>query len=191
MRFASDSLADALDLAFWPVLTLAAALFALATLAPGLAEWAEVRDRLAAADAEAEALRAEIDGLARVSAALRADPAFAAEVARLDLGLARDGADRLAVPAAPPPVAFVPAGGDGVGPVGVRPARRPASGGGPTTAGDPGGGRGGAGGGGVHVLSAGRGPGRAAGVLAAAGGVAGVRAALSPPVVRVSVPRRR
>ena len=108
MRFASDSLAGALDLAFWPVLILAAALFALATLAPGLAEWADVRDRLAAADAEADALRAEIDGLARVSAALRADPAFAAEVARLDLGLARDGADRLAVPAAPPPVAFVP-----------------------------------------------------------------------------------
>ena len=108
MRSASDSLAGTLDLAFWPVLTLAAALFALATLAPGLAEWGEVRDRLAAADTEAEALRAEIDGLARVSAALRADPAFAAEVARLDLGLARDGADRLAVPAAPPPVAFVP-----------------------------------------------------------------------------------
>ena len=43
-----------------------------------------------------------------MATALRTDPAFAAEVARLDVGLARAGADRLAVPAAPPPVALAP-----------------------------------------------------------------------------------
>ena len=97
-----------LDLAFWPALVLAGGLFALAALSPGAAEWRDVRQRLAVADARAAALRAEVDGLSRVSAALRTDPAFAAEVARLDLGLLREGADRLAVPAAPPPVALAP-----------------------------------------------------------------------------------
>ena len=97
-----------LDAAFWPALVLAGGLFALAALSPGAAEWRDVRQRLAVADAEAAALRAEVDGLSRVSVALRTDPAFAAEVARLDLGLMREGADRLAVPAAPPPVALAP-----------------------------------------------------------------------------------
>ena len=40
--------------------------------------------------------------------ALRADPAFGAELARLELGLTRPGGDRLAVPAAPPPVDLSP-----------------------------------------------------------------------------------
>ncbi|QDT13977.1 septum formation initiator family protein [Alienimonas californiensis] len=103
-----DRLPTVLDAAFWPTLIVAGALFALAALAPGAAEWKAVRQRLAVADANGAALRAEIDGLNRVATALRTDPAFAAEVARLDLGLAREGADRLAVPAAPPPVALAP-----------------------------------------------------------------------------------
>lgn len=102
------ALPKSLDAAFWPVLILAGALFAVASLSPGAAEWKAVRHRLAVADANAAALRSEIDGLNRVATALRSDPAFAAEVARLDLGLARGGADRLSVPAAPPPVALAP-----------------------------------------------------------------------------------
>ena len=109
MSAAPDRLADALDLAFWPALTLAGVLFAAAALAPGAEEWRGLRGRLAAADAELAALRAEVDALGRVAGALRADPAFAAELARLDLGVPRAGGDRLALPAVPPPASFAAA----------------------------------------------------------------------------------
>ena len=101
-----DPLARALDAAFWPALIAAGLLFAAAGLAPSAAEWRELRHRLAVADAEQAALRREVAELARVATALRTDPAFAAELARLDLGLPREGGDRLAAPAAPPPVSF-------------------------------------------------------------------------------------
>ena len=103
MPAAPDRLANALDLAFWPALVVAGGLFAAATLAPGLAEWRDVRVRLAEADAELHALRAEAAELKKVADALRSDPAFAAEVARLDLGLPPAVGDRLGTPAAPPP----------------------------------------------------------------------------------------
>ena len=104
-----DPLASALDLAFWPALVAAGALLAVATLAPGLAEWREVRVRLAAADAELAALSAEVNGLARVARTLREDPAFASELARLELGLPREAGDRAGAALAPPPATFAAA----------------------------------------------------------------------------------
>ena len=109
MPAAPDRLASALDLAFWPALVVAGALFAAATLAPGLAEWRDVRARLAAADAELAALRDEVHELDRVAWTLREDPAFAAELARLDLGLPRAAGDRAGAALAPPPATFAAA----------------------------------------------------------------------------------
>lgn len=109
MPAAPDRLANVLDLAFWPALVVAGALFAAATLAPGLAEWREVRGRLAASDAELAALRDEVTELGRVARTLREDPAFAEELARLDLGLPREAGDRAGTAAAPPRATFAAA----------------------------------------------------------------------------------
>ena len=72
-----------------------------------------MRRRLDRADARAAALRSEVTELTRVAEALERDPAFAAEVARLDVGVSRLGTDgraldRLDVPPAPAPVSFAP-----------------------------------------------------------------------------------
>lgn len=85
------------SLAFWLCLFVAAALFASVTLAPRLAAHIELRKEYQANQVELVGMESRMQYLEKVAEALKTDPHFAAEVARIDFDAARPGDERIAV----------------------------------------------------------------------------------------------
>lgn len=81
----------AATLASWGGLVLAGALFSLATLAPRVADLQKLRSRYAENQKRLVSLERQADDLARVAEALRTDPQFLTELAKLEFsGTLRD-----------------------------------------------------------------------------------------------------
>ena len=85
------------SLLFWLSLIVAVGLFAIATLSPRLHDWIRLRNRYHANQVRLVGLEKQIDFLSTVSSELRDNPDFAAELARVDLGLTRFGDERIPV----------------------------------------------------------------------------------------------
>lgn len=85
------------SLAFWLCLFVAAALFASVTLAPRLAAHIELKKEYQANQVELVGMESRMQYLEKVAEALKTDPHFAAEVARIDFDAARPGDERIAV----------------------------------------------------------------------------------------------
>jgi hypothetical protein len=85
------------SLAFWLCLVVAAGLFASVTLAPRLAAHVELKKEFQANQVELVGMESRMQYLEKVAEALKNDPQFAAEVARIDFDAARPGDERIAV----------------------------------------------------------------------------------------------
>lgn len=85
------------SLAFWLCLFVASVLFASVTLAPRLAAHIELKQEYSANQVELVGMESRMQYLERVAEALKTDPHFAAEVARIDFDAARPGDERIAV----------------------------------------------------------------------------------------------
>ncbi|MGE3313798.1 MAG: hypothetical protein AB7O26_01695 [Planctomycetaceae bacterium] len=85
------------SLAFWLCLVAAAGLFASVTLAPRLAAHLELKEEYQANQIELVGMESRMQYLEKVAEALKNDPQFAAEVARIDFDAARPGDERIAV----------------------------------------------------------------------------------------------
>jgi hypothetical protein len=85
------------SLAFWLCLVVAAGLFASVTLAPRLAAHVELKKEYQANQVELVGMENRMQYLEKVAEALKNDPEFAAEVARIDFDAARPGDERIAV----------------------------------------------------------------------------------------------
>jgi cell division protein FtsB len=86
------------SLLFWFCLAVAAGLYAACALAPRGVVWAELRAQSDCNQAELANLERQLQQLTRIAHALERDPAFAAELARVDLGAARAGEARIPLP---------------------------------------------------------------------------------------------
>lgn len=88
-----------MSLAFWGTLLVAGALFAAVSLAPKLQTLADLREAYATNQRRLVALERQADELERVADALEHDPAFAAELAKVEFAAGRPGRERIIVPA--------------------------------------------------------------------------------------------
>ncbi|HTN00652.1 MAG TPA: septum formation initiator family protein [Planctomycetaceae bacterium] len=87
----------AISLAFWMALVVAALLFATVNLSPRLATLLKLRDEHYANQIRLVALEKQARQLERVVEALEHDPAFAAEMARLEFDALRPGEEVISV----------------------------------------------------------------------------------------------
>ena len=85
------------SLAFWLSLLFSAALYAAVALAPKLLDYVALDTEFQTNQAELVSLEQRVTHLERVSDALRNDPEFAAELARIDFEASRPGDERIAV----------------------------------------------------------------------------------------------
>lgn len=97
MSTASRAGGLAISLAFWVALGTAAVLFATVNLSPRLAALLELRDEHYANQLRLVALEKQARQLERVVEALEHDPAFAAEMARLEFDALRPGEEVISV----------------------------------------------------------------------------------------------
>jgi len=88
-----------MSLAFWGTLLVAGILFAAVSLAPKLKTLGDLREEYAANQRRLVALERQADELERVAEALEHDPAFAAELAKVEFAAGRPGRERIVVPA--------------------------------------------------------------------------------------------
>lgn len=86
-----------ISLAFWLTLFIAAAIFAAVSLAPKLAAYLALQEKHLSQQLELVALEQQQTELERVIAALKDDPQFAAELARLEFDAIRPGEEILSV----------------------------------------------------------------------------------------------
>jgi amino acid transporter len=82
---------------FWVSLLIAAASYAVAVLSPKLLGYFELRDRHYANQVKLVQLEQQVQYLGSVGAALRNDPEFHRELARVDLDATRPGEERIEV----------------------------------------------------------------------------------------------
>ncbi len=82
---------------FWLALLVAAVLYASVVLAPKVLAYLDLRDEYVANQVELVAREREVNYLSSVAGALRSDPDFAAELARIDFDAVRPGEERIAV----------------------------------------------------------------------------------------------
>ncbi len=85
------------SLAFWFCLLVAAGLFAIVVLSPKLLTYIELKNEFYANQVRLVALEEQVGYLEKVSDALRNDPEFAKELARVEFGAARPGDERIQV----------------------------------------------------------------------------------------------
>lgn len=85
------------SLALWGGLAVAGMLFALATLAPRLADLEALRNRYAESQTRLVRLEEQTHDLERLCEALRTDPQFATELAKLEFSGTPQDAERIAV----------------------------------------------------------------------------------------------
>jgi hypothetical protein len=83
---------------FWVCLLISAALYAPCALASRVVAWAELQQRHDRNQAELIAAQQQVQHLQRVGDALEADPAFAAQLARVELGAAPAGTRVISLP---------------------------------------------------------------------------------------------
>lgn len=84
---------------FWLCLIVSAALYAPCALASRVVAWAQLQQKHDRNQAELVAAQQQVQHLLRVADALEADPAFAAQLARVELGAAPAGTRVIALPA--------------------------------------------------------------------------------------------
>lgn len=84
---------------FWLCLLVSAALYAPCALASRVVAWAELREKYDENQADLVGVQQQVQHLQRVANALEADPAFAAQLARVELGAAQPGTRVIALPA--------------------------------------------------------------------------------------------
>ncbi len=85
------------SLAFWVSLTVSALLFAAVSLAPKLVAWRTLQEQFHSQQTRLLALEQQTEQLDRVVTALKQDPQFSAEVARLEFDALRPGEEVIAV----------------------------------------------------------------------------------------------
>ena len=85
------------SLLFWSCLLIAATCYALVALAPKLVTHFGIREDRYANQVRLVALERQVSYLERVVQALESDPAFAAQLARIDFDASRPGEERIAV----------------------------------------------------------------------------------------------